>query len=329
MSYVKSFSGLFIFVLFICCSCKRNEVTSSSAIFPTVKDSLSVAAHDSIPRVAVYTSSDYGNSWQPMSTGLPDNVQGTCIEKMGHELILATENAGLFMTENNKSSWKDIGKGLPSKKINTLYVSGDEIYIGLYHEGVTMWKLNSPYWNSYNNNLPNRNVLAIVKVKDELVVGTDMGIFKSSGHIQSWTGKHIGEQCVSLNISGDTLYAGTVKGVMMSKDSGETWAYIQKGGAIHTTILQERKIFASYTSGDLYMSDNWGRTWNKIAYSPREQTFVYSLVNAVDQLIMSNGYGVFHSATSANKWDLIYPEKNYSFVDFAAHDHVVFGATKK
>jgi hypothetical protein len=328
MSYIKSISGLFAFVVFICCSCKQKVEEKADAITPASKDSLSGQSHDSLPSVAVYSSSDFGLSWQPMVTGLPNNLQPTAIEKIGHELILATANEGLFMTENNRTSWKNIGSGLATKKINTLYINGDEVYIGLFHEGVTMWKLKSSYWNSYNNNLPNRNVLAIVKVKNELVIGTDMGIFKSSGHIQTWMGKHIGEQAVSLQTKGDTIYAGTVKGVLMSKDGGENWMYVHKGGAIHAIKIVDNLIYAFYTSGDVVFSNNWGSRWEQINYTPREQSYIQNMIQVDDNFLMSNKYGVLRSKNGGMAWKLIYPESKNLMVGFAVEDHVVYGAAR-
>jgi len=329
MSYPKPFSILIALALFICCSCKQHAVEKSEAIVSASKDSLSGQSHDSIPSVAVYSSADFGLSWQPMVTGLPNNLQPTCIEKLGQELILATANEGLFITENNRTAWKNIGSGLATKKINTLYINGDEVYIGLFHEGVTMWKLKSSYWNSYNNNLPNRNVLAIVKVKDELVIGTDMGIFKSSGHIQTWMGKHIGEQAVSLQAKGDTIFAGTVKGVLMSKDGGENWMYVHKGGVIHAITIVDNMIYAFYTSGDVVMSNNWGSRWEEINYTPREQSYIQNMIQVDDNFLMCNKYGVLRSKNGGMAWKLIYPTEGFEMVDFTEEEHVVFGAARR
>jgi hypothetical protein len=190
-----------------------------------------------------------------------------------------------------------------------------------------MWKLNSTFWNSYNSNMPNRNVRAIVKVGDELVIATDMGIFKSNDHIQSWTGKFVGEPAVSLVKSGDTLYAGTLKGVLISLDGGEQWKYVHKGGAIHSLSIQDKKLYALYTSGDVFLSDNLGRSWKEIQYSPRDQSYIYALVKAGEHFLISNSHGVFQSKNGKRDWQLIFQPENYWFVDLVVDDQVVYGAT--
>ena len=328
MSFAKSLSPLTLIILFVICGCKQSAEHNHGGAISETSDSLSLKSQDSISSFAVYASTDFGKSWEPMSIGLPANLKVIDIEKVGHELVLASENAGLFMTFNNKSSWKDISTGLATKIINTLYVKGDEIYIGLSHEGVTMWKLNSSYWNSYNSNMPNRNVRAIIKVGDELVIGTDMGIFKSNDHIQSWTGKFVGEPAVSLVMTGDTLYAGTAKGVLISLDGGEHWKYVHKGGSIHSLTLQGNNLYALYSSGDVFMGSNQGRTWKEIEYSPRDQSYIHSLVKAGDHFLMSNNHGVFQSANGKKDWQLVFTTEKYWFVDMVADDQVVYGAAQ-
>jgi hypothetical protein len=212
-----------------------------------------------------------GKSWHPDTNGLPGQLKTSGLGQVGSELIMTTEN-GLFMTEKHGTRWKDISTGLATKKINTLFISGNEIYLGLFHEGVTMWKMNSSYWSSYNLNLPNRNVLAIAKVKDELLVGTDIGIFKSSGHIQTWIGKLFGEPVTICKAKGDTIFAGTIKGVTMSKDGGENWIYVRKAGRVYALTLIDHFLYAQFASGDLYRLDTKDNHWMKIEYGAKTKT---------------------------------------------------------
>ncbi len=329
MSIKNFLPGLALFTLLIVLGCKKKTEEQPGGPILEAKNNFPDHSQDTVTRYMVYSSADYGISWQPASTGLPINLQGSFIEKAGQELVLAIDNTGLFMTENNRTSWKDISNGLAVKKINTLYVSGDEIYIGLYYEGVTMWKLKSAYWNSYNNNLPNRNVLAIIKWKDELVIGTDMGIFKSSGHLQTWTGKYVGEQVVSLQATGDTIYAGTPTGVLRSKDGGEQWSFVHQNGGIHRLATEGNLIYAFYNSGDVYLSDNGGRTWNPIDLNPQGHLPVYGFINADDNFLLSNDAGVYRSKNGGLDWKLIYPDPGKLFADFTTFDHIVYGTTRR
>jgi len=155
-----------------------------------------------------------------------------------------------------------------------------------------------------------------------------MGIFKSSGHMQAWTGKHIGEEIVSIKMIGDTLFAGTSKGVLLSKDGGENWKYVHKGGPVHELITADKIIFALYESGDIMMSENRGSVWNNITYSPSKQSFIYDMVNVDDNDLMSNHYGIFRSKNGGMDWLLICPEKKYRLIDMVADDHVAYGAAR-
>jgi photosystem II stability/assembly factor-like uncharacterized protein len=321
-------------LLLACCSslflsnCRPRTESTIPDTSLSFRDSVALAPADTVPRHAVYTSADYGLSWQPFSDGLPDQLEATCLTHIGPELVLATENGGLFMTTDHRKTWKDISNGLATKNINTLYVSGDEIYIGLHGEGITMWKLKSPYWNSFNNNLSNHNVLAIVKLKEELVIGTEMGIFKSSGHIGTWTGKYIGEPISSLAVKGDTLFAGTVSGILRSRDGGESWKNIYKGGAVHTLRIIGNRLYVLYEKGDLITSDNFGYTWTTLPYAPNPHATLFSLIETDDNYLMSNPGGIFRSKNGGQDWTLIYPDQHEWFADLTAVDHLVFGATR-
>ena len=328
MSCLKSILLVFaITILAVGCKSKTENIPVSST--PEVKtDSISaVSNNDAIPGT-ILSSGDMGKSWQPDSNGLPNQLKPSGLGQLGSELVMTTVENGLFMTENHGSHWKDISTGLATKKINTLFISGNEIYLGLYHEGVTMWKLNSSYWNSYNLNLPNRNVIAITKVKDELLVGTDMGIFKSSGHLQTWVGKLMGEKVTSLQAKGDTIFAGTGKGVMVSEDGGEQWTYVHKSGQVYALTLIDHFLYAQFASGDLYRVDTRGNNWKKIDYGEKDKTPVYCILKVNDHYLISTQQGIFTSDNGENKWNLIYPTQSYWFADMVMKDQILYGAIR-
>jgi len=328
MSYFKSILLVFsITILALGCKSKTENTPVSST--PEVKtDSISAASNnDAIPGT-ILSSRDMGKSWQPDTNGLPIQLKPSGLDQLGSELVMATVENGLFMTENDGSHWKDISNGLATKKINTLFVSGNELYLGLFHEGVTMWKLNSSYWNSYNLNLPNRNVTAITKVKNELLVGTDMGIFKSSGNVKTWTGKVVGEKVTSLLAKGDTIFAGTLKGVMISKDGGEKWTYTRKSGQVYALTLIDRFLYAQFTSGELYRLDTKGNKWINIEYSEKTNTPVYCIVKVNDHYLFSTRAGIFASPNGENEWSLIYHTQSYWFADMVMKDQILYGAIR-
>ncbi len=327
MSYLKSICFL-VTIVILTFSCKsKTENTSSSQQGDVEQDTIESTFQNATTSGTVLLSSDFGKTWQVDTTGLPSPLKAFGIEKLGTELVIATKNDGLFMTENNGDHWKDISNGLATKKINTFCISGDELYLGLNHEGVTMWKLHSNYWNSYNSGLPNRNVLAIAKVKDELVVGNDNGIFKSADKRQSWNAKYMGEPVTCLQAKGDTLFAGSNKGVMISKDGGENWIYIRTSGRVHGLALIDHFLYVQFASGELYRTDNLGANWQKINFGANDHTPVYVILKINDQYLLSHRKGIFISNNGETMWKLVYPTQWYWFEDLALKGQTIYGIT--
>lgn len=324
MSRIKLLASLFwMFLCIGACKSGTAEKVNKEEIIST-QDTVTHVVNAPAPFESVYVSGDMGVNWQPLNEGLPKDIHLTTIDQIGDELVAAGES-GLFMTQNHLASWKDIGTGLATKKINALYVNGNELYICLFHEGVTRWVLGSPYWNSFTNNLTNKNVLSILKYKDELIVGNDVGIFKSSGHMQTWTGKHFGGKVFCLTIHGDTVLAGTSKGVMISIDGGEKWRSPHSFGQMYAFTILGKYVYAQYASGDLFISENGGNSWRAVDYGAKDQSPVYAIVKAGDQYLLSSRQGLFSSRNGKTGWTLISPQQNQWFSDLLMKDGKLYG----
>jgi hypothetical protein len=90
-------------------------------------------------REVVLFSSDNGLNWQPLSSGLPDDTQASFLAKKGNEIVLATDNRGLFITHQNRTSWKSVSQSLPTLKINSLHISN--VRIGFKHADTSPFKI--------------------------------------------------------------------------------------------------------------------------------------------------------------------------------------------
>ena len=109
-------------------SCQPLPQEQSS--IPVVKTSSQ--ENEETKRKPILLSSDFGRSWHNVSGNLPDDIQASFLELKGKEIVMATDNLGLWLSSENRTTWKEIGERLPAKKINALYVSGEEIYAGVY-----------------------------------------------------------------------------------------------------------------------------------------------------------------------------------------------------
>jgi hypothetical protein len=49
---------------------------------------------------------------------------------------VATDNHGLFLSDEKRQKWKQIGGSLPDFKITVLHLADGEIYAGVYRKGI-------------------------------------------------------------------------------------------------------------------------------------------------------------------------------------------------
>lgn len=256
---------LFLFItLSLIIGCHFNQKDSSANQPNNPVDTISLSnkiINTNFKRGVVAFSTDKGYTWKPLNEGLPKNTQASFIDKKDNELVLATDNQGVFITENNKSKWKYIGQGLPTPKINALQIAGNDIYLGLYSQGIFKSSNNGNSWQSLNEGLPNLGVQAILKLNGNLIVGTDIGIFKTQNGLKGWIQKLSNSQILSLNEFKGKIIAGTSTGVLLSIDQGETWKPIHTKGAIHNTAFVNNTIYAMYMSGEVFMSNDLGNTY--------------------------------------------------------------------
>ena len=137
-------------------------------------------------RFPLLVSNDFGKTWESATENLPEDIQVSFIAQKGSEMVLASDNMGIFISSENKLKWNSIGKKLPNTKINALFVLGEKIYVGVYRQGIYQSTNEGQTWESLNNNLQNLNVQSILKLDEQLLVGTDEGVFVLDDNMNLW-----------------------------------------------------------------------------------------------------------------------------------------------
>lgn len=271
-------------------------------------------------------SKDFGQSWENVSKGLPKHIQVSFLEQMGSELVIATDNEGIFFSEANQSKWKATGKELPSAKINALYIDQATIYVGVYRAGIFRTSDAGTSWEAMNTNLPNLNVQAICKTEGQLLVGTDEGIFRKVD--KEWRPTNIQTQVLSLYEQAGRIVAGTSKGTAISIDEGATWTWVRTAGAVHYTHPVGNSIVELTLHGDLVYSNDWGKSWEQAEYEPREGSYVYEIVEVGPYQLISNNYGIHRSVDGGKTWEHIFHTEAFGFFDLLVVDNLVYGGTR-
>lgn len=315
-------------LLFICAACSQNASSSDAEKGQAIPTSIQDQGNSISTFSPLQISSDQGLNWTPVQ-GLPSTVQITFMDQIGSELVIATEGHSLLISEGNMTRWKSIGTLLPHPKISALEVIDKEIFICVFQHGLYSSQDNGLSWINHNQNIPDVKILDILSTQSELLIATDSGIYKSVNGTQEWKQVFSSRQAVSLQQSEDKIIAGTTGGVVLSTNNGETWESIHKKGAIHNTAILDGVIFAMYISGDLFVSDDWGKTWTEAFYSPKTASYVYEVSQSGEYFIMSNNYGVHRSIDRGKTWNLIFGKEDYIFFDFHEINGQFLGGFRK
>lgn len=261
---------LLLFLL-ILIGCSNTPNKSEDKLFS--KNSPDLTIHiPSQNRSPLMVSNDYGKSWNNASGNLPEDLQVSFIEPIGNELVIASDNKGIYISDSGRTLWNAIGNQLPNPKINALHLSNDIIYTGVYKSGIFESYDIGKTWMSLNENLPNLNVQAILECKNQLIIGTDIGIFILNRKSEKWISTSLKVQTLSIYAQNNYLIAGTSLGTALSKDGGQTWEWIRTDGAVHYTHPVgnpvgnpvgsniEKTIIELALNGDIVFSDDWGQT---------------------------------------------------------------------
>jgi photosystem II stability/assembly factor-like uncharacterized protein len=276
----------------------------------------------------LYQSDDLGLNWKAIPSNLPTAVQSFIIKPFGKQLLLSTENQGLYLSDQEKTAWQRIGHMLPNPKINAIDIKGNTIVVSVFQSGVYLSTNGGQLWQSLNQGLTDLNVMCVLFDEESLLVGTDSGIFKFDLVDNIWQKVFEHNQIVSLNKANGKIIAGSTGGILMSEDNGINWNWIHQKGAIHNTAILNDRIFGMYISNDLYVSDDWGKNWTLAAYNPKEGSYIYDVTYKDPYYFACNNHGIHRSADHGKTWEFIHPKKEFLFFDFAVDGDIIFASTR-
>lgn len=89
----------------------------------------------------LYRTSDYGQSWQKIVTGLPDNVRARVVREdpENANLLYAGTEMGAWVSFDRGDEWQPLQLNLPHTVVSDLKVHGDDLVASTY--GRSMWIL--------------------------------------------------------------------------------------------------------------------------------------------------------------------------------------------
>ena len=228
----------------------------------------------------VFQSTDRGAHWLPVNDGLA-NLRINAFLVSGRELFAATRT-GLYRSTDDGSSWVKADSGLPKQKalVTSLAVRDSVVFAGIPGYGVFRSRDAGESWAPANNGLPPyARVACLAVIGGYLLAGTDTsGIFRSKDDGESWSASVTEPgnlQVFSFAVNSATgntrgtrrpsLLAGTLGGVYVSSDSGNTWSAASGGlpekSPVMSVLITDSSLIAGTDMQGIFVTTDRGARW--------------------------------------------------------------------
>lgn len=225
-----------------------------------------------IANTKVYLTTDNGDSWENITSGLPEYTSILAIR--GNNIFAGMCcGQGIFVSTNNGTSWTQSNSGLPEQvEIYDIFLYNNKVFAGTHH-GAYCSENNGASWSPANSGLPKGcSIVAFAANETNIFAAIAWwGIYRSSDSAKSWvkltSGLPLSFCAAALTSTGSNIFAGTDKGVFLSTDNGESWKSASAGRLDYSFIYQlaagGKNIFAEIGLGILLSTDN-GANWENI-----------------------------------------------------------------
>ena len=299
---------------------------------------------------SMFRSDDNGHSWTPISEGLPENLALSHMDTLGKQIVLSSNNYGVFLSDPERQSWRQLDTtSLPDNGISSMYVDRGNIYVGVYKNGLYVSNDVGKSWVSLNHNLKGERVKSILRTGKELWIGTDTGIYSLADGSEVWRQISDKPQMRGLLKVGDNFIAGTYEGISVSSDNGKTWNVVNKRIKPSELSVVEGKIIAMDTDEGLELSADLGKNWKPIQEGVVHDTHVLEMVKTGNNLLRTQWDGIYLSQdwgktwkdiyhfsygepfgvmlSTGKQWNEVYSRPEVPFLQLMVLDGVVYGAT--
>ncbi len=199
----------------------------------------------------VYLSSNNGNTWDSVNTGLPLHSFVPALAIKGDTIFAGTSN-GVYLSSSNGSHWEAASTGIPSSTVVwALAVKGDTIFAGA--TGIVFYSINDGNsWSTVSIGLSNTMVWSFAISGNNIFASTDDGVFISTNNGLLWNVDTVlnNDGASVFAESGNNIFAGG-DGVYSSSNYGNSWL----GTGLPNTDVTALAIFGNNLFAGV---SNWG-----------------------------------------------------------------------
>jgi len=222
-----------------------------------------------------------------------------------------------FKTENSSCQWVKVPNGMGNNKsVNTLAISGDNIFAAAYSYGVYLTTNNGVYW--MQTSLNNHHTISLAVYSSYVFAGVEnncqnsSGVYRSTNNGINWIQTAFSERHISsLALIGSNVFAGCwgcvyPGGVYLSTDNGINWNQTSLINIdVHCLTVSGNNIFAGiayspFSPGGVYRSTDNGTSWTLIGLSNKNALTIAVKGNNI--FAGTHGAGVYLTTNSGVNW---------------------------
>lgn len=250
----------------------------------------------------VYLSMNNRTSWTPANSGLPGLVQ--CFADSGGNIFAGT-NSGVFLSSDNGATWVPVNSGLTSLNVQSIAVSGGDVYAGTLGAGVYLSTNNGTNWTAVNSGLTDLNITGLALGSTALFAATSNdGVFQSPLSAIRWTPCDSGitnTPVKAIAASDSVVFAAMDTSIYFSTNSGANWSSAATGMPSDTRVRcfavdsiggAANYVFAGTNGKGVFVSIDTGKTWSGFNIG-MSHTTVLSLVINNNTLFAGTDRGVW------------------------------------
>ena len=162
----------------------------------------------------VYRSTNSGNSWIPVNSGISGGGFWPIISANG--ILYVGGASGVFKSTNNGDNWVNSNSGLIAGNVYSLAELSGDIFAGTLYGGVYRSTNSGNNWSVSNTGMGNLTVYALYKTGSILAAGTSTnGVYFSYDNGSTWSFSNQGltsTNVTELYSDNNYIYAGTLGG---------------------------------------------------------------------------------------------------------------------